>query len=107
MAPVALMAGAGALARGAMLVPLFFLEPARADGLGAGLGRPPGWAFGLGAGLAVALGLALLPWWAAPVALAAGGLVALLAWRQVGGQTGDVLGATAVLAELAVLSLVS
>ncbi|WP_278247638.1 adenosylcobinamide-GDP ribazoletransferase [Teichococcus deserti] len=31
--------------------------------------------------------------------------MALLAWRQVGGHTGDVLGACAVLAELAVLSV--
>ncbi|WP_419900048.1 adenosylcobinamide-GDP ribazoletransferase [Roseomonas sp. USHLN139] len=105
VSPVALMAGAGALGRGAMLVPLVLLRPARSDGLGAGLGRPPVWAFGLGGVLAVALGMVLLPWWAAVVALGAGGVVALLAWRQVGGHTGDVLGASAVLAELAVLSV--
>uniref|UniRef100_UPI001F44DC04 adenosylcobinamide-GDP ribazoletransferase n=1 Tax=Roseomonas sp. 18066 TaxID=2681412 RepID=UPI001F44DC04 len=66
----------------------------------------PAWAFFVGGLVAVVLGVVLLPWWAAAVGLGVGGVVALLAFRQVGGHTGDVLGASALLAELAVLSAV-
>ncbi|WP_349362353.1 adenosylcobinamide-GDP ribazoletransferase [Roseomonas sp. E05] len=107
-APLPAMIATGALARAAMLLPLLTLPPARRDGLAAGLGRPP-----LGAALAapvlaaVLAGL-LLPAGAALLALAsalagAAGLTAL-ARAQIGGQTGDVLGACAVIAECAALS---
>jgi adenosylcobinamide-GDP ribazoletransferase len=102
---------AAALARGAILLPLRLLPPARRDGMASGLGRPAAWP--LLAGLALTLlpaGL-LLPWrlaLAVTLAAAASGLLlAALAWRQIGGQTGDVLGASAVLAECAVLSVLS
>ena len=105
VSPVALMAGAGALGRGAMLVPLVLLKPARSDGLGAGLGRPPRAALLAGMTLGLTLAAVLLPPGAILAALAMGGAMTWLARKQVGGHTGDILGATALLAECAALSL--
>jgi adenosylcobinamide-GDP ribazoletransferase len=90
-------------------LPLFMalVPPARTDGLAAGAGRPAGpttaialglgavmLAIGFGAGKAI-LAVALL----AIIGLA----VAWLAIRQIGGLTGDVLGAYEQLAEIAIL----
>jgi adenosylcobinamide-GDP ribazoletransferase len=87
----------------AMLVVLDRLPPARDDGLGrSAAGRAPG------AWLPGAAALALLAAWVGPAALPALGAMALaagavgrLALRRIGGQTGDVLGATQVAAEVA------
>ena len=93
---------AGVLGRGAMLLPVLLLPPARPDGLGAPLHEA-----GRGRGLA-GLALCAAAAWGAPgaggAALAAGLAVAGLAHRQVGGYTGDVLGAAEVAAECAVLA---
>ena len=107
-AVAALVAG-GALGRGAILVVLLALVPARADGLAAALrARTPARAFA-GLGLAALAALLALPLGAALWSMAAAALVALLAAaaarRRIGGYTGDVLGAAAVLAECAVLVL--
>jgi adenosylcobinamide-GDP ribazoletransferase len=92
----------GALGRGAMVGVLLLLRPARPDGLAAALGTVPRRAAGIG--LAVAASFAL----AAPGALPAAGLatvvMAILARRQIGGYTGDVLGATEQAAECAILT---
>ncbi|HWX49615.1 MAG TPA: adenosylcobinamide-GDP ribazoletransferase [Roseomonas sp.] len=107
-APLPALAVAGALSRAAMLLPLMILPPARPDGLSAGLGRPPGSAALAGLAVALALaalllpGTAMLPALLAMIFAAAG--IAVLARAQIGGQTGDVLGACAVVAECAVLS---
>ncbi len=89
---------AGVLGRGAMLLPLVLLAPARTDGLAASLAR--GTAV---AGLAVTAAAGLL----APPALVAATAAALamtqLMRRQVGGYTGDTLGATEQLAECTAL----
>lgn len=102
---------AGALGRAAMLVPVVLLPPARADGLAAGLGKVPHPQAALGGTLAVAASFALLPAMPAAVAvlaaLAVGLGMAALAWRQVEGHTGDVLGATEMLAECAILSVLA
>ena len=81
------------------------MPAARADGLGRAAMGVGGWrvlvALGLGV---VALALALPPLLAVAVAAAmviAVSALALLAMRQIGGQTGDVLGAMQVLAEIA------
>ena len=92
---------AGMLGRGAMLIPLWRLRPARANGLAAPLATmAPGAAW---IGLAIAV-LAAIP---APLILVAAGAAALamtwLARHQIDGYTGDVLGATEQLAECAVL----
>lgn len=90
------------LGRTSLPVTLTLLPPARTDGLGAGAGRVPG----LSLMLALALGLggaaALGGWVALQAATVAGGLLlglCWLAWRKVGGQTGDVLGAGAAICE--------
>ncbi|EFH12008.1 adenosylcobinamide-GDP ribazoletransferase [Pseudoroseomonas cervicalis] len=103
--PVALMAGAGALGRAAMLLPLGLLPPARTDGLAAGLGKPPRAALLAGIALGLVIGAALLPPAAILAALAVGGGMSWLARKQIGGHTGDVLGATALVAECAAISL--
>lgn len=107
----AALAAAGALGRGAIVVSVLVLAPARTDGLAAGLRerRPVRAAVGLV--LAGAVAVALMP---VATALAAGGAalaVALgLAWttqKKIGGYTGDVLGAAAAAAECVVLGLLA
>jgi adenosylcobinamide-GDP ribazoletransferase len=110
LAATALIA-AGAVSRGGLPVAMLGLDPVRQGGLGAGAGRPNRTHFlgavGLGALVAIlALGLdvglaALLSAGAAGVALA------WLAVRQIGGQTGDVLGALQQVTETAVLLTVA
>lgn len=98
---------AGLLSRAAMLGLLASMRPARADGLAAALDRPN--LLATGAGLAIGLGFAaaLLPGLQAILAviaaLVAACAVRTLALGQIGGQTGDVLGGCAVIAETLVL----
>jgi adenosylcobinamide-GDP ribazoletransferase len=102
---------AGATARAAALAPLAWLPPARSDGVGAGaaaLGaRTMGPVAATVAVLAVALGLLSLEvvraLFACAVAAGVTGAFVALARRQIGGQTGDVCGAAAALAEVATL----
>ena len=107
LGPVALI-GAVAAGRVAPVVLMRALPPARRDGLGQGAGRPSRRTV-LAAGLTGALALLLTapgPGAAAlAMALAAISVVAVSrrACRLLGGQTGDVLGASAVLAECAAL----
>ncbi len=94
---------AAVLGRGAMLLPLRLLRPARADGLGAPLAagsRRP-----IYAGLLVAAAASAWVPMAGLAALAGAGSITLLARRQIGGYTGDVFGATEQVAECAVLSV--
>ena len=106
-AAAAVLIAAHCLSRGLLPLAMLALAPARDDGLAAGAGRPgpldaaTGLLLGLllaflatGIGLAFGLGLA---------ALIAAGLVAFIALRQIGGYTGDVLGALQQAAEVAVL----
>jgi adenosylcobinamide-GDP ribazoletransferase len=84
-----------------------FVPPARADGLSAQAGRPPLICVIIAAILAIAaLGLALAPMAAivSMIGLAiAGVFMAWLSARQIGGQTGDVLGAVEQIGEVLVL----
>jgi len=103
--------GAGSLGRGAMLVLLILLRPARKDGSGYGL-RTAGMVRGLvGLILSTAVAFLLLPFvvaaGAALVTLLVALCLSLLSWRQIAGYTGDVLGATEVAAECAVLGLLA
>jgi adenosylcobinamide-GDP ribazoletransferase len=82
------------------------LPSARADGLAAGAGRPARTRVAEGTVIAMVLALAIagLPGLlAAALAAFAALSVARLAERSLGGTTGDVIGATQVVAEIAVL----
>jgi len=102
---------AGATARAAALAPLAWLPAARADGAGASVGalgakilRPVAATLAV---LAAALGLFSLEivraFFACAIALGVTRLFIGLARRHIGGQTGDVCGAAAALAEIATL----
>ena len=94
-----------------MLPVLALLPPARPDGLGHRLGRVPRVAAGLGILIAATLAPVLLRAPQALAAIGAAGIVALaataLARRRIGGQTGDVLGATCVTTECVLLTLLA
>lgn len=98
---------AGALSRAVLPVLMALMTPARDDGLGAGAGRPGNECVISAVVLGVALAF-LFPFpGAVVVALVVAALAAAaLAWlaaSQVGGQTGDVLGAAQQSVEVAVL----
>jgi len=100
-----------AVARAAMLIPLLLLPPARPDGLGAGMAAVSRASLLLGLLLAAAAGLALLPARRALLLLLAVGVGALLmsafARRQIGGHTGDVLGAVEQISECLALTILA
>jgi len=109
MAAATAVIGAAALSRGAGLMPLVLLRPARRDGVGAAAGRLPVDAFTnavmLGCGLALVLALTggfglMRGLLACLVGLAAARGVCALAEARIGGQTGDVAGAAQILAEI-------
>lgn len=102
---------AHALARGFLPAALRFLDPARGDGLGASAGRPAAdvviWSCGIGVvaalfGVGIRVGLG-----ASIVAAAVMAAIGWLAHRQIGGQTGDVLGALEQGGEVAALLAVA
>jgi adenosylcobinamide-GDP ribazoletransferase len=97
---------AAVLSRAAMPVVMFALPHARNVGLSHGVGRPE--AGPVLIGLAIAITIATLSVGATALAcligaLGAGALVAGLARHKIRGQTGDVLGATQQVAEIAIL----
>ncbi len=98
---------AAVTSRAAMAAVLYALPAARSGGLGAGAGKPTRRGVAIAVVLAFAMSLAALDWVGADLAivaaLLAGGWVAWLARRQVGGHTGDVLGAVQQAAEVAIL----
>ncbi len=87
------------------------LPCARQDGLAANAGRPDLATAGIAGAFALAIALLALPWsdalWAAFVAAAAAIGMAWLAQRQIGGQTGDVLGGAEQLGETGILVLLA
>jgi adenosylcobinamide-GDP ribazoletransferase len=107
----AALIAAGGLGRGAMLVPLLVLEPAHTDGLAAGLRTSTSHRLLAGLLIAGAIPLLLLPIVPALDATAAALIVALaasfLARRQIGGYTGDLLGATEIITECAVVAVLA
>jgi len=97
------------LSRAAMVAVMELLPNARGDGLSSKTGtpgKPAMWvaiALGVGAALvAPANGFVLIA-----VAALSAGVVGLIATRKIGGQTGDVLGATQVITEVALLITLS
>jgi adenosylcobinamide-GDP ribazoletransferase len=110
--PAALaLVASGGLSRLAGLVPLWALRPARSDGRSASVGRPSDAAMRIAVAVAAGLGLVLIGPTLGPghavLALLVAGLAAFLATRiarrKLGGQTGDVAGATQQVAEAAML----
>lgn len=105
------MAIAGGLGRAAMAGLSSALPPARQDGLAATLPRTPRPALAVCLLIPVMMALLLLPCGIALQACLASVLttvlLGLLARQQIGGVTGDVLGATAISVECCVLSLLS
>ena len=106
------LAIAASLSRTAALMPLSFLPPARSDGAAHAVGRPGReaslFAAALAAGLAWALGfLTEFPLAGSSLMIAFAGAVGWFmtrfAERHLGGQTGDIAGATQQLAEIAAL----
>jgi adenosylcobinamide-GDP ribazoletransferase len=102
---------AHALARGILPALALNLPYARQDGLARTSGQPDSAATAIAGALALLIALLALPSTAALSAAAAaaiGGFVmARLALRQIGGQTGDVLGAAEQVAETAILVLLA
>ncbi len=94
---------AAAASRAAMPAMMRWLEPARSDGLGAAAGRPAAEHVWTGIVIAAILCVLLLTW-SGVVAMLIAALsamaVGVLARRQIGGHTGDVLGATQQISEL-------
>jgi adenosylcobinamide-GDP ribazoletransferase len=108
---LAALIGAGVVGRGAMILPLLLLSPARPDGMGAAVRRPALTVAMPGLALSAIAPFLLLPAKPAGVAIllgfaAAWGL-ARLAHRQIGGHTGDVLGAIEVITECVVLAVLA
>jgi adenosylcobinamide-GDP ribazoletransferase len=108
---VAALIAAGGASRTLGLAPLLLIAPARTDGAGAAMSRPSAasllFAGPTAAALALLPILAGAPWRETLMAnvLAFAGVLALtrLAQRQIGGYTGDLLGAAQQIAETAIL----
>jgi len=106
------LVSAGAVSRVAALAPMVLLAPARRSGAGAALGRPSPRALAVAAASAAFIGLApalareapIWPLLGCALAVAATWLTAMLSRRQIGGFTGDVVGAAQQAAEIAYLS---
>lgn len=104
----AILVATAALSRAMIVVAMFVLQPAKPGGMAAAVGQPAANTMLLACGIAGLLGLITLGWAVLAVALAAaiGALpVMLLAARQLGGQTGDILGAVQITAEIAALAI--
>ncbi|MFS4582426.1 adenosylcobinamide-GDP ribazoletransferase [Phaeobacter sp. C3_T13_0] len=98
------------LSRAMMPIVMLALPNARGSGLSASVGRPPLLNCGLGIVLAAIASSLMLGWpiWGVLLAmLAATGSTTAVARVKIGGQTGDVLGATQQLSELAGLLVLS
>jgi adenosylcobinamide-GDP ribazoletransferase len=102
---------AHALARGVLPAMAMRLPYARKDGLAANAGRPDATTAAIAGALAFVIALLSLPWsgalGAAVVAAACAIGMAWLAQRQIGGQTGDVLGGAEQVGETAILVLLA
>jgi adenosylcobinamide-GDP ribazoletransferase len=105
------LVAAHALGRGILPLMSVNLPYARDDGLARGAGQPDTATAMIAAGLAVIVALLSLSWsngvLSALVAALSGLGMAWLALRQIGGQTGDVLGGAEQVAETAVLVLLA
>ncbi len=104
---VAALVVSASVSRGLLPCIVVLLGPARMDGLAVGVGRPGRFVAAVAVSISVAFAFVLLPAGDAAIALAgaaaAAAVTGLVAWRAVGGYTGDVLGAAQQVADVAVL----
>ena len=102
---------AHALARGILPAMAMSLPYARQDGLARNAGQPDSAIAATAAVIALLIALLSLSWanafWAAVMAALSAAGMAWLASRQIGGQTGDVLGGAEQVAETAILVLLA
>jgi adenosylcobinamide-GDP ribazoletransferase len=110
-AVAAILLVAHAAARSALPVFMWLVPPARSDGLSAGAGQPPPQsaiiAVGLGI-LCLVIGFGLGKAIMALILLSIAALMwGFIATRQIGGQTGDILGALEQVGEIVVLLMVA
>ncbi len=106
----AALIAAGAMSRAPMGLMMSLLPNARGEGLSHATGRPSGQVALVGAGIALAIAVLSIGFSTlglAALTLLVIVLVSILALRRIGGQTGDVLGASQQLAELACLAVLS
>lgn len=100
---------AAVLSRAAMPFVMALLPHARDDGLSVQTGRPSGTTAAIGAVIALALAWVSIGFVPMVLAASACGLVILgvmkISKTKIGGQTGDILGATQILCELCVLAI--
>lgn len=99
---VALIA-VGTLSRASMVVVMATLPNARDTGLSRSVGRPPHNTVWLAIGIAVAVAIVAGQPWLIFIAAIATTACGLIARAKIGGQTGDVLGATQQVTEMAML----
>ncbi|TNE34381.1 MAG: adenosylcobinamide-GDP ribazoletransferase [Alphaproteobacteria bacterium] len=103
----AILITAAAISRGMMVWVMYLLPPARVDGLGHGAGQPELNALLLATLVMILIAIVALGPMDGAVALFAGilgaGAMGLIARRQIGGQTGDVLGAAQQISEVFIL----
>jgi adenosylcobinamide-GDP ribazoletransferase len=93
-----------------MALVMALLPNARGEGLSHSTGRPSPVLALVALALAAAIAAGLAGWAAVPLVLVAYGsaiLLSVLALRKIGGQTGDILGASQQLAEVACLAVLS
>jgi adenosylcobinamide-GDP ribazoletransferase len=107
----AALIAAGAVSRASATSLMAVLPPAREDGLSVAAGRPSGRDAAIAAGVAFAIAVLLLGFGIAlgvvvGVAIASAA-VGLLALARLGGQTGDVLGASCQLGECVCLTVIA
>ncbi len=93
----------GALSRASMVVMMAVLPNARGSGLSSSVGRPPEAAVWLAIAIAVAFAALCGMMTLVLVAAAATAVCTAIAKAKIGGQTGDILGATQQITEMAML----
>ena len=108
--PLIALMGIAAMSRVPMSVLMGYMPNARHGGLSASVGTPTPETVWIAAGIGAFLGLICFGFSVIWIILWAGLLVGVLAWiaaEKIGGQTGDILGASQQIAEIAILTALS
>jgi adenosylcobinamide-GDP ribazoletransferase len=104
------LALAGMIGRAAMILVLLLLKPARMDGMAAAMGKIPPASVKLGLAITAVAPFLFVPVFDAlgllMASLAASLVIARIALSQIGGHSGDVLGAAAVIVECVALTVI-